>query len=244
MASQLVFGGIAQRIGSCGVAIDRNYELDSTGEPWLLTSRWDIDIRLIKTVGGPSLDAQVLTLENTFSQTRSSIYLRNHDGSTSSYASPPDILGGVRVVKPLSFAKYNRGEMVTYRSCTVSVEFTRATVADRYHIIDFTEEVSVVPAGPIKAALQPNVGEAVIQTVRTQQHSVAQQTGTITFLGAYGQLPPSLLNGPLVGPVQYSNGSPRRIGRGAFTKYVAFPRRYSYSYIAPQTLDLLPTRWN
>jgi hypothetical protein len=244
MASQLVFGGIAQRIGAAGVAIDRTYEMDSTGEPWLMHSRWDIDLRLVKTVGGPSLDAQVLQLDQTFGRTRSSVYLRNHDGSTSAYASPANILGGVRVVKPLSFAKYTHGEMVTYRSCTVSLEFTRALYSDRFYILDFTEEVSVTPAGPIKTALQPNVGEAVIQTVRTQQHSIAQQSGTITFLGTYGQIPPALLNGPLVGPVQYSNVSPRRIGRGIYTAEVAFTRRYAYSYIAPQTMNLLPTRWN
>lgn len=245
MADTFDFGGQTFRAGSVDIAMSSNPELDGAGEPWVDFVRWNLKIRLVKTTLS-SVKDQTTALESAFSQTRAYAKLFESDGSTETahVLGPTGIIGGVRVVRRPSYASLKNGEAVTFRNVEVTLEACVNLSPSAYHIVDMKEQVPQQASGARTAAIQPNIGPAILQQVRTQQLSVYTQSGSITYAGTYGPIPPpQFADSFRVAEPRLTPYSPRTIGRGVYRGEIGFRIDYSYEFVGPSTLAGLPTRW-
>jgi hypothetical protein len=239
--SQVIIGSTLLRVGSVGVSISGDYELDATGVPWLKNEVWDMEIKLLAEEG--NLDNQIRNLELALISLPDKIGVLKDGNPTAHYVHISETLGGIRPVRPPSYNRFQQGELVTYRSVTASFMLTKPLYVSPYQIVEFNETVPQVRAARTLAVLQPNFGRAVVQQIRQYQHSKVTQTGTVVYARAYGPIPPPLFNVGQVGPPQITPRSPRKIGHGQYAAEVAFPIDYTYEFVSPYSLSALPTYW-
>ena len=234
------------KAGSIAPTINRDYVRDRTGTPWLIKERWDLDIRAIKPEGG-SLDSGISNIETMFENPFRKLILFDKDGNQTVHSILEDTsLGDIQVVSGPSYVKVTRGELVTVRNATVSIEavFPHGTKLAN-DVVDFDESVNIVPAGETKAMVQPNVGYGTIQTTRTNRHGTVVQSGTVTYYGTYGAIPPPLLSPAFqTEPVKVTRKHPMKFGRGSRAAFVGYTQDYSYTFITPGPVNVVPTKWN
>ena len=235
-----------------GVAIDRDYELDKWGRPWLEKQTWDLNIRIKNPdpASESALDTAIENMEDVFSGMVSDHVRIKHTGvaknNTAHVIESGDHLGGVRLVKGPSYAKYQAGELASFRTARVRLEAYLPKYSSDLRIIDADEKISGRQGvGPAYAVLQPNTGRASIQQVRTHQHVNLTQTGFVTYAGKYGNIPgPVMTAGQLAHPEPVVS-HPRIIGggNGVASAYVSFRIDYTYLFAANTNVLVLPTKF-
>jgi len=234
------FGNYSHRVDSTGTQFECTPIMDFRQEAWALTYRWPIEFRLINAgQSSKDMDSAITTLENAYKQTATSAALLHDDGTPTVHSlSASNTIGGIRVVKPPSYMKYQNGEYVTYRTGSIVLEAMVKLTDDAYRIIDFSESIDMEGGGPEFAHLQPNVGFAVKQQTRTATKFIATQSGRIVHLGAYGPVPPPLWPSAQMRPVKLRAESPKYVGDVAHS----FPTSYTYQFEAPAWMAGEPTR--
>lgn len=244
MAMTLKFGGTTFRVGSVGVVSHSELELDSTGVAWLEHRRYDLAIRLVHDVGS-TVNAQAAAIRTAFRTPATSLELRYPDNSLSEDSlAAGSTIGGVRCVSGPHYVSAVGGQRVTSLDLTATVEATIPLFTDPYYIIDFREQTPIRLTGQKLAVLQPNIGPAIIQQVRNQEHCVFSQSGEVVYAGAYGAVPNPLFPGTVqLGRRETVYATPRKIGRAPLTGFVGFPIQYTYQFAAPFDLVGLPQSW-
>ncbi len=231
------FGSFRHRVSSAGASIDRSSVLDAFGFAYAITETWTIDFRLIGTTQ-QDLDAEIRALERAYAQTVYSIKLLKPDLSQTAHAiTLGSTYGPLRVVKPPSYARYQNGEYVTYRTGQIVVEGLVKLESNPFRIIEFAETLEISGGGETYGLLQPNVGLAVRQRTRTNEKCVATQSGRVVHLGARGDIPPPLWPGSLSGPARIRKEPATRRGNDLY----GFPTSYTYQFESAYLLNGEPT---
>lgn len=240
------FGNYTHAINDAGVSIDSTPLLDATGTPFGSQETWTINWRIRNNSGNPKdLDAPVASLINAYSVDASYAAILHDDATETVHVlDSSNVTGPIRVSKAPSFLKFQNGEMVTYRSGTVQITATKLVSDSDFIVIDFNENLEIQRSGEVYKPLTPNVGDSIIQRTATNQPTTVVQSGTVTYLGTYGEPPDPLFDLPQAEPLKLSYGSPQKIGSGALADHIKFPVRYTYRWIWPSDLQGLPTRWN
>ena len=236
----LEVGSFQHRINSAGVTFNRTAILDFRELPYLATDRWVVEFRLINDTPDPKeLDAKIAQIEAVYAAGQfSSARLLHDDGTPTDHVIlGANTIGGVRVVKPPSYMRFQNGEYVSYRTGTVEIEATVKLDNNPFRVIEFDESIEIDGGGPEFVMLQPNVGPAIRQQTRTQLKSTATQAGTITHLGAYGVIPPPIWPGAQMRPVRVRKTTPRNIGGD----FYSFQQSYSYEFESEVRLTGSPT---
>lgn len=235
MILQLGTGGGAQqhRINSAGLAIDTATINDDRGVPYLSRVTWNITFMLANTTTDPkSLDAMIATLESWYAQEWDQVSLRHDDGTATSHAIATGLVGKVRTTKPPSYARWQNGEYVSYRTGNVVIEGLVAIGSLTGAVTEFSERIEFSGGGPEYAFLQPNVGPPVKQQTRTATPFRATQSGRITYFDGYGAIPSPIWADHLVTSPTVSLEPPKRSGN---TQY-DFPKTYSYQFASATAL--------
>lgn len=241
----LRFGNYTHPLNNAGVSIDNRPLTDSKGEVYANEETWTVDFRIPSATGDPKvLDPLVNGLIAAYSSNADSCYLLHDDLSETVHKmDSTNVTGGVRVIKPPSFLRYQNGEMVTYRSGKLTIAGTKFLASSTFEVINFKETIDITQAGEKYEALTPNVGQSIIQRTATNVPSTATQSGSITYFGAYGQPAPPVFSIPQSEPAKISYSNPTKIGSGSSTGFYGFTVNYTYRWIWPTTLTALPTRW-
>lgn len=233
----IVYGGYSHRASSAGASIERRAELDNFGLVWALTETWTIDFRLIGTTQS-ELDTEIALLEAAYRQEAYSLKLLKPDGSpTQHQIALGSTIGPLKVVKPPSYARYQNGEYVTYRTGQIVVEAMVRLSDNPFRVIDFQESIEISGGGETYGLLQPNVGLATKQRTRTNEKCSATQSGRIVHLGTRGPIPPPIWPGDQIGPVQIRKETATRRGNTLY----GFPTSYTYQFESAYRLDGEPT---
>jgi len=235
----LEFGSFRHRVNGAGLSIERSTVPDYRELPYFATERWTIDFMLVNTTTDPkSLDTLITAIENAYKNSQSSARLLHDDLTPTRHVLlAQDLVGGVRVVKPPSYARYQNGEYVSYRTGQIVLEATVRLDNNPLRVIEFTERIDIEGGGPEFALLQPNVGPAVRQQTRTNLKCTASQSGRIVYLGTAGPAPPPIWPDALIRPVRRSPETPRNIGGQNY----GYPLSYSYQFESPTLLTGGPT---
>ena len=237
------FGSTTFRQNAAGISFDATSELDGAGVEWLRTQRWRIELRLIKETGGDTLDQQITQINNTISGVTNEAKLLHDDGTDTAHVmtAAVGLIGGVRVVKPPSYPRFQRGEHVTFRTAVFEIEGVFARFTSALDVIDLQETIQQVAAGPRLVTLDRNVGAAVQQTTRTMSRSRLVQSGIIRFAAAYGPIPGPKFGAGQLGPAEIRKIPPRVIGSGAVKATVGHALQYSYTFEAAASLSANPS---
>jgi hypothetical protein len=241
------FGNYTHAINDAGVSIESQPLLDASGTMFGSTETWTINWRIRNTTqDAKNLDSPVQALINAYSQDATYAAILHDDGTPTVHVlqAGSGASGPIRVSKPPSFMKFQNGEMVTYRSGTVQITATKLVSNSDFIVVEFSENLDIQKSGEVYKPLVPNTGEAIIQRTATNQPSTVTQSGTVTYLGTYGEPPDPLFTLPQSEPLKLSYGSPQKIGTGLFADHIKFPLKYTYKWIWPSDLQGLPTRWN
>lgn len=231
------FGSYRHRVSSAGASIDRSSVLDAFGFAYAITETWTIDFRLIGTTQ-QDLDAEIRALEAAYAKEAYSIKLLKPDLSLTAHAiQSGSTIGPLRVVKPPSYARYQNGEYVTYRTGQIVVEGLVKLESNPYRIIEFAETIEISGGGETFGLLQPNVGPAVRQRTRTMEKCQATQSGRIVHLGARGGIPPAMWPSEQIAPVRVRLEPPTRRGNTLY----GFPTSYTYQFESAYLLNGEPT---
>jgi hypothetical protein len=232
------FGTYQHRINSAGLQVDRQPILDHRQEAYLVTERWTVDFREINTgQSSADLDAQIAALEEAYSQTAAIAQLLHDDGTPTVHnLQASNTLGGIRVVKPPSYMRFQNGEYVSYRTGNLILEATIKLTEDVDRVIEHTWSLDMDGGGPVDAHLQPNVGPAVKQRVRTMEKFTATYSGRIVHLGTYGPIPPTIWPQAQIRRVKPRIESPKLIVGTAY----GFPTNYTYQYESAVPLTGIP----
>ncbi len=233
------FGTFRHRINSAGIKIERSVVNDHREVAYFATERWTIDFREINTTTDPkSLDALITAIEVAYSSPKTSAKLLHDDlTATAHVLGPAGLIGGVRVVKPPSYARYQNGEYVSYRTGEIIIEATKVLDNNPLRIIEFSESIEIDGGGPESGLLQPNVGLAVVQQTRTNLKCTATQSGRIVYLGGRGPIPAPLWPSALMRPVRERLETPRNVNG----QFWGFPATYTYQFESPTRLSGAPT---
>ncbi|MEM1225889.1 MAG: hypothetical protein AAGJ40_09330 [Planctomycetota bacterium] len=242
MADLLVFGGNTLPFGVSAPSINRSYELDQWGVPWLEIQRWEIPIRLVKTSTSP-IDTQIQNIETFFETPATSMHILDGSGAiTAHQISTDEAIGDIRLVGGPSYAALTRGENVTVRNCTVTLEAVLPKYTDPLRLVEFNETTVPAEVGPTQGILQPNIGQAVIQQTRTAQHRIFVQSGTIRWAAAYGLKPAPRMPTEYLVELPRVTVLPRRfIGPPGRRREVGPGLSYQYQFLAPASLIAAPT---
>lgn len=242
----LKFGNYTHPINNAGVSIDSTPLMDASGEIYAHDEKWTVDFRLPNTTTDPkNLDTAVNSLIAAYAQDQASAYILHPDGTNTVHKlDSSNIRGGVRVIKPPSFLKYQNGEMVTYRTGRLQIAGTKFRAQDALTVVDFKETIDITQPGSKYEALTPNTGPSIIQRTATGVPATCTQSGTITYFGTYGNPPAPVFSIPMAEPPRIQYSSPTKVGSGATAGFHGFPVSYTYRWVWPQALNALPTRWN
>jgi len=229
-------GGAAyHRINSAGLAIDVATINDDRGVPYLKRVTWNISFQLINTTTDPkSLDAEIATLEGWYDQEWDSVSLRHDDGAATAHEIGTGIVGKVRTTKPPSYARWQNGEYVSYRTGNVAIEGLVEIGSLVGRVTESSARIEFSGGGPEFAFLQPNEGLPVKQQTRTNTPFRATQSGRITHYDGYGAIPGPIWPSDLVAAPTTSLEPPKRSGT---TRY-DFPTTYSYQFASATALNL------
>jgi hypothetical protein len=228
-------GAFSHRINSAGVAIDVQSIVDQAGIPYQKKITWSINFRLINTTTDPaSLDAEIAAIETAYASTWPSVALLHNNGAATEHEISSGIVGEVRTTKLPSYARYQNGEYVSYRTGDVVIEALVAIVSLTGYVVEHTYNIEFSGGGPEYAFLQPNTGLPIKQQTRTNTPFRATQSGRIVHYDGFGALPAPIWSDHLVEAGKRSLGNPQRIGSVEFN----FPQTYSYTYASATALAL------
>lgn len=228
-------GAVQHRINSAGLAIDLSPIVDDKGIPYLNRITWNITFQLINTTTDPkSLDAEIAALEGWYAQQWTAASLRHDDGTATAHVIGTGLVGKIRTTKPPSYARWQNGEYVSYRTGNVVIEAVVEIGTLTSRITEHTERIEFSGGGPEFAFLQPNVGLPVKQQTRTNTPFRATQSGRITYYDDYRAIPVAIWPNDLVAAPSVALEQPKRIG----TKKYDYPQTYSYQFASATALTL------
>ena len=228
-------GSYLHRINSAGLAIDVQPIADQYGIPYQLKTTWTINFRLINTTTDPkSLDAEIAGIRAAYAKQWTSIYLLHDDLASTDHSISSGLVGEIRTIKGPSYARYQNGEYVSYRTGDVTIEAitTIGTLTGR--VVEHTYNIEFSGGGAEYAFLQPNVGLPIKQQTRTNTPFRATQSGRIVHYDAYGTLPTPIWPSDLLEAPKVSLGNPQEIGTTKFN----FPQTYSYTFASATALTM------
>lgn len=178
------------------------------------------------------LDAEIATIDAMYATSSNEGGLLHDDlTKTKHYLEDVDTFGGLRVIEPPSWTRYQNGEYVTYRTGTVTIEAAIPRFLNPFRIIEWKESLEVQPAGNVYGMLQPNFGNATRQLIRQNQFFRATQQGRITYAAIKGPIPGPIYATGQVRPVKYRRSDPRKIGGDIdVAAYIGYPLDYTYEY--------------
>ena len=228
-------GAFLHRINSAGLAIDVQPIADQFGVPYQLRTSWTINFRLINTTTDPkSLDAEIAAIRVAYAKEWDSVYLLHDDQTPTDHVIASNVVGTIRTVRGPSYARYQNGEYVSYRTGDVTIEAITAIGTLGNRVIEHTYNIEFSGGGPEFAFLQPNTGLPIKQQTRTNTPFRATQSGRIVHYSAYGLVPTPIWPGDLVEAGKFGLGNPTEIGTAKFN----FPQTYSYTFASATALAL------
>lgn len=209
--------------------------VDQFGIPYQLKTTWTINFRLINTTTDPKfLDSEIAGIRGAYAKEWDSVYLLHDDMATTDHSISTNLVGKIRTTRGPSYARYQNGEYVSYRTGDATLEATTAigTLAGR--VVEHSYDIQFSGGGPTYAFLQPNVGLPIKQQTRTNTPFQATQAGRIVHYDAYGALPAPIWPGHLVESGKSSLSHPQQIGATSYN----FPQTYSYTFASATPLAL------
>lgn len=236
MILQLGTGGSAEqhRINSAGLAIERSNVVDDCGIPYLDRITWNISFQLINPDADPhSLDAEIAAIEAMYAQEWDEVSLL-HDDEVASAHVITGVVGNIRTIKPPSYARWQNGEYVSYRTGNVVIEGLVPIGDLSARITELSERIEFSGGGAEYAFLQPNTGAPVKQQTRTATPFRATQSGRIVYYSGYGAIPSPLWPDDLVAAPSVALEQPKKIGSTEFD----FPKTYTYQFASATGLTL------
>lgn len=220
------------RINSAGLAIEKAVINDDRGIPYLERVTWNISYQLRNPDTDPkSLDSLINQIQFMYSQEYEEVSLRHDDGTATAHIILGAI-GKVRTIKPPSYARWQNGEYVSYRTGNVVIEGLVPIGDLTNRVTELSERIEFSGGGPEYAFLQPNTGLPIKQQTRTNTPFRATQSGRITYYGGYGAIPGPIWPGALVGAPVVSLEPSKRLG----TVRYDFPKTYSYQFASATAL--------
>lgn len=239
MILQLGTGGSAKshRINSAGVAISSSLVKDFRSQDYLRKEQWTIEFRLINIgTSAADLDAGIAQINQWYAGEYDAIALLHDDLSSTAHAinSGTGLIGKIRTTSPPSYARWQNGEYVSYRTGSVTIEamMTIGAIApDR--IVEYSQKIEFSGGGGEVAFLQPNVGLPIGQLVRTNVPFNATQSGRIVHWGMFGPLPSPIWPSAMIAApkVTYENSS--FDGNYEYN----FPQSYTYTFQSATALS-------
>lgn len=209
--------------------------VDQFGIPYQLKTTWTINFRLINTTTDPkTLDAEIAGIRAAYAKEWDGVYLLHDDMATTDHSIAANLVGTIRAVRGPSYARYQNGEYVSYRTGDVTLEATTAIGTLTGRVVEHTYNIEFSGGGPEFAHLQPNTGLPIKQQTRTNTPFRATQSGRIVHYTAYGAIPAPIWPDDLTEAGKRSLGNPQVIGTTEFN----FPQTYSYAFASATALTL------
>jgi len=228
-------GHFLHRVNSAGLAIDVQPIVDQYGVPYQLKTTWNISFRLINTTTDPkSLDTEIAGIRAAYAKSWPSIYLLHDDMASTDHSISTGLVGEIQTIKGPSYARWQNGEYVSYRTGDVTIEATTTIGTLTGRVVEHQYNIEFSGGGAEFAFLQPNVGLSVKQQTRTDVTFRATQSGRIVHYDGYGTLPAPIWPGDLLEAPKRSLGNPQYVGATAFN----FPQTYSYTFASATALTL------
>lgn len=241
---KLKAGTFTHRINECGLKISRTPEFDGAGTIWGWRERWDISARILNESADPTdIDAVITSIEAVYATELSYIALLHDDDSPTSHEiEVANTIGGIRVVVPPIFPTNGRSEYVTYRTYQVAVEMIVPKRTGSTLVYDLKESIDFKLGGAVYGFLEANEGPAVKQQIRTARPYYATQSGVITGVNAFVDIPDPIWPSDQLQPVQQTSSSGRKVGN-ANEGYILFATNYRYEFGSTSALIGNPTSW-
>lgn len=239
MILKLGTGGSAKshRINSAGVAISSSLVKDFRSQDYLRKEQWTIEFRLINAgTSAADLDAGIAEINGWYAGEYDAIALLHDDLSSTAHAinSGTGLIGKIRTTSPPSYARWQNGEYVSYRTGSVTVEALSSVGPAAGRIIEFSQRIEFSGGGAETAFLQPNVGLPVGQTTRTNTPFNATQSGRIVHWDGYGALPAPIWPLAMNAAPKVSIENPTYNGPAAYN----YPQSYTYTFQSATALTL------
>jgi hypothetical protein len=230
-------GAKLHRVNSAGVAISSSLVSDYRSQAYLRKVQWTIEFRLINSgTSAVDLDAGIAEINGWYAAEYDAIALLHDNSATTAHSisSATGLIGKIRTTSPPSYARWQNGEYVSYRTGSVTVEAMESVGPEAGRIIEFSQRIDFSGGGAEVAYLQPNVGFPTGQTTRTNTPFNATQSGRIVHWDGYGSLPAPIWPAALIAAPKVTLENPTYNGAAAFN----YPQSYTYTFQSASALTL------
>jgi hypothetical protein len=241
----LKYGSYAFQLYGAGLTVQRQAELNESGEPVRTVNSINVMTRLLNTAANPTratMDTLVRAFEAAHARSGQDLILYQADGTTETAHAwrSRNCIGGVRVVGGPSYPEYQGAEGINYRTIQVQFEAIVPLADARSALRSFTETITISGGGPVFGHLQPKRGRAIKQLLSEFSVCRATQRGSAVGLSQYPfPTAPIWPDAMTNDPGEFSYTSAQRIG----TDETDWMASWSYEFEHNDRLIGRPNQW-
>lgn len=231
---QLRYGSYAHDDGEVEVSITRRTEFGQRGA-FRIVETWDCRGQKVGS-SQSDLTAKLRALENAYSRGGFNVVLLDSNGSRSVHEIVnARTVGGVQIVKPITYPTGTGAEYSTFRSYEFTLEASYVDagfLSVNGGITDFTETIVIEGGGPTRVVIELDQGDPVEQITRDRTAYRATQSGRLSSLFENPEPPRPKWPSKLVGRGRISRSSPIESNGVP----IQWPVEWSYEFLSATPL--------
>ncbi len=201
MTMMFRYGNYLHKVGTMGYSLDWTPVLDQGGNIWASDAVMACNGFIHRQGATPQqIQDEIYALQRAYSVQGVDCGLTiDGFGQTADYLRSADFVGGLRLLKPLSYPTTKGTQHVNIRDFNVSVG-GRRVFADFGYVVQFNERISLRGGGRRRTVTETINTLAVVQQGRKYGKYLAVQSGSATVVGLAYQPPPPLWPWALLEP--------------------------------------------